>query len=296
MELRKHEAVASKTDMFKVNPLLLKIMPGFNVRDLEAPSAREALDELKELIRKQWVQAPIEIRKVGDDLFVTHGHRRLKVVRELIEDEGFEAKPVPAVVEPPGLSDVERKVRIHTLNAGEPLSPLEKAELVRWLLSEGGLTREQVAEKLGVKTLAMVDRYLTMSEMPEPIREAVREGEISATNAVDMVRREGPMFAEQRLEQAKEKAQEAGRKKVTAKSLPAPKPRKAAEPAPAPPRLPGAVSVLNQAMLLMIQLIDSGRTPEEAASGCLIPAQRFEKVAAWLNGVAHHIDGTDAAA
>lgn len=293
MELRKHEAITNRTDMFKIDPRRLQIEPGFNVRDLEAPSARDALDELKDSIRVHWVQSPLEVRLVGESLYVSHGHRRLKAVMELI-DEGHEPTPVPAIAEPKGLSEVDRKARIYTLNANEPLSPLEKAELVRWLLNEGKCSREEVAERIGVKTLAMVDHYLKMSEMPKPIREAVRAGEISATNAVHMVTREGPLIAEQKLEEAKaaatEKAEAKGKTgsaRVTAKVLPTPKPRtkKAAVVVLEVPKEKGALAKFDDAMSALGDLVSNHVEPQRAATSCMLSLRLMREIAIWIDDV-----------
>lgn len=41
MQLRDHAAVLKKGDVFRVDPRALKVMAGFNVRDRDAPGARE---------------------------------------------------------------------------------------------------------------------------------------------------------------------------------------------------------------------------------------------------------------
>ncbi len=62
MQLRDHPAIKGKRDQFRVDPRLLQIDPGFNVRDLTSPSARPRLDVLKEQIRSDGVRVPLEIR------------------------------------------------------------------------------------------------------------------------------------------------------------------------------------------------------------------------------------------
>lgn len=216
MQLRDHPAVAGKNDQFRVDPRLLKTDPGFNVRDLDAPSAREALDELKAQIRGVGVRTPLEIRLAGDDLIVVSGHRRLYVVMELIA-EGVEILTVPAIAEPKFLSEPERVAGLVTMNSGLPLAPLEVAEVVRRLTGYGW-DRAKIAARLGFKSAQTVANYEEMLVLPEPVRDAVREGTVSATNARAIVRESGPE-APARLAEAQSVARASGKSKVTARSL-----------------------------------------------------------------------------
>lgn len=216
MQLRDHPAIAGKNDQFRVDPRQLKVDPGFNVRDLDAPAAREALDVLKGQIRGVGVRDPLEVRLVGEDLFVVSGHRRLHVVMELIA-EGEEILTVPAVAEPKFMSDAERVVGLVTMNSGEPLAPFEVAEVVRRLVGYGW-DRAKIAARLGFKSPQTIANYEELPGLAEPIKDAVRDGTISATNARALVRESGDA-APARLAVAKETAKAAGRAKVTTRSL-----------------------------------------------------------------------------
>lgn len=298
MLLREHPGIVSKRDAFQVNPASLTVDPGFNVRDLDAPAAREALDELKASIREHGVQDPLEVRLVGENLVISSGHRRHKVVMELIA-EGVEIKSIPAVAEPKGLTDAQRFVRsMQVLNDSEPLSVLEKAEMVRRLQNVYGWPREEIAKAIGVKTLAMVDRYLDVSALPEPMREAVREDVISATEAVNMVRREGPLLAEGKLEEAIKVAKERGKSKVTAKSISSAPRRPRApsvSPAPEPPAPPGNIAKTDRAISLLREVMAAGYSAEHAAGLMLIDASELADIGNWLLDVANHVAAKKAA-
>ena len=212
-------------------------MPGFNVRDMTSVVAREKLDVLKAQIKNDGVRVPLELRMEGEDLYVVSGHRRLHVVMELIA-EGEEILSVPAIMEAKHLSDAERAVGLVTLNQGEPLTPLEVAEVVRRLLGYGW-DRSQIARRLGFKAVQTVSNYEEMLSLPHEVREAVREGTVSATNARAIVREAGPLMAPERLKEAKATAKRIGKKKVTAKSMTPRKPSVPAveaAPVPEPPR------------------------------------------------------------
>lgn len=214
-KFRDQEGVERGPDSFRVDPRRLQIDTGFNVRDLDAPTARDALDELKASIRAEGVQVALEIRQRGDELLIVSGHRRHKVVMELI-DEGVELSTVPAMLEPKIISEADRVARLITLNAGEPLTALEKAEVVRRLLAYGW-DRAKIAQRLGLKTAQSIANYEELSAAPEPVREAVRSGEIAPTTAVNMARAERVegVSATETLTQARSEAKAQGKSKIT---------------------------------------------------------------------------------
>lgn len=216
MRLREHEAIVSKGDIFRVDPRKLKIDPGFNIRDLDNPEERPALDELKADIKANGVQVALEIRLTNDELYITSGHRRHKVVMELIAEGEFIAS-VPATAEPPTVNDAERVLRLRTLNGGKPLTRLQNAEIVRRLIGFGW-DRAKIAERCGWTTQNVVLLEETIA-LPEAVKEQVREGAVSATTARHVVRTEGAERAAQTISQARVTAKEAGKSRVTPRTL-----------------------------------------------------------------------------
>jgi ParB-like chromosome segregation protein Spo0J len=222
MRLREHEAVLSKSDQFMVDPRLLKVDPSYNVRDLGAPDERAALDELKEQIRASGVRTALEIRIQGQDVFIVAGHRRHKVVMELIA-EGEPIQKIPATQEPAGTGEADRVANLVISNSGKPLTPLQVAEVVRRLLAFGW-EKSQVAKRLGWKSTTSVNQYLDMLAMPEQVKEHVRKGEISATLARNIAKGVDPKFAAELIEKNLEENKRitGSRKrstKVTAKTI-----------------------------------------------------------------------------
>lgn len=216
MQLRDHDAVVGKNDLFRVNPRLLTVEPGFNLRDLETPSAREKLDTLKESIRAVGVLSPVTIRIDGETIYLTDGHRRHKAVMELI-DEGAEIDTVPAVAEPKAVNEAERVARIIDFGSGKPLTALEKAEGIRRLMGYGW-DRTKIAQRLGVSTQT-VATWEEMLALPEAVKDAVREEVVSVTAARQVVREQGPTRATETIAAARETARSAGRTKVMPRAL-----------------------------------------------------------------------------
>jgi ParB/RepB/Spo0J family partition protein len=213
MKLREHDAITSKSDMFRVDPRALVIDPGFNVRNLDSPDAREALDALKASIKVEGVQVALEVRLIDDKLIVVSGHRRHRAVMELIA-EGNDIATVPAVAEPRSINDAERTARLITLNSGEPLSALEKAEVIRRLLNFGW-SREKIQARFGYKSVQTINNYELLLSAPAIVHDAVSNGEISASEATAMVRAHGPVGTTKAFQAARATATANGKTKIT---------------------------------------------------------------------------------
>lgn len=220
MELRNHPGVHGKRDYYPFDPRLLKVDPQFNVRDLSTPEAIEKLAELKESIRANGVKVPLEIRFTGEDVYIVSGHRRHRAVMDLIE-EGEPIETVLVISEPKGTNEADRVLNLVTSNSGEPLKPLEVAEVVRRLVAFGW-EHLRIARRMGWKSAASVNQYLDMLAMPEGVKEHVRKGEVSATLARKIVKEsDSEETAEDRIKANLEenKRIKKGLQKVTPKSL-----------------------------------------------------------------------------
>lgn len=217
-QLRDHGAIQAKRDFFMVDPRKLSIDPTYNVRDLTTPEAREGLDELKAMVRADGVQIPLVVRMVGDDLTIVQGHRRHTVVMELIA-EGEDIKAIPALAERKGVNDADRTFDLLLSNSGQPLAPLEIAEVVKRLINYGW-TEAQIAQRRGWKSTQTVTNYLSMLEMPEKMKEHVKNGHVSATLAREITKTKDGEEADQVIRQQLEVRKANGKKaKVTRKAI-----------------------------------------------------------------------------
>jgi ParB/RepB/Spo0J family partition protein len=198
MQLRDHEGVKGKRDAYPFDPRLLKIDDSYNVRDLSSPEAVEKLGELKESIRANGVRTPLEVRLDGEDVFIVAGHRRHKAVMDLIE-EGEPIETVLVLHEPKGTNDAERTLNLVVSNSGEPLKPMEVAEVVRRLTAYGW-DAANIAKRLGWKSSASVKQHLDLLAMPEGVKNHVRKGDISATLARNIAKSADPVEAEKMIQ------------------------------------------------------------------------------------------------
>jgi ParB/RepB/Spo0J family partition protein len=217
MRLREHDAVKSKFDAFRVDPRQLKVTEGYNVRDFTTPQAKESLEILKESIREEGgVIVPLEVRMIGEEVHIVSGHRRHRAVMELIA-EGVEIESIPAVTEAKAVNDAERVLRLVTHNAGEPLTMLEKAEVVRRLINMGW-SREKIAARLGYKTPQTIANFELLLAAPERVRQAIRQEEISPSTAIELVREHGDA-ASGKLYDIKKAAAERGKTRASIRDI-----------------------------------------------------------------------------
>jgi hypothetical protein len=87
MRLREHPAIGEgRTDILPADPRLLSIIPGYNVRDLTTPEAREELDELKAKVKAHGVRTALVVKFDGEKIWIIEGHKRHKVAMELINE------------------------------------------------------------------------------------------------------------------------------------------------------------------------------------------------------------------
>ena len=79
------EIAEGRSDVHRVNPFLIKIEPGFNAREIDAPSTQEHIDELAQSIAKIGVQRPLKVRNKGGEMLLKDGECRLRATIRAIE-------------------------------------------------------------------------------------------------------------------------------------------------------------------------------------------------------------------
>jgi ParB-like chromosome segregation protein Spo0J len=191
MRLREHDGIIpGRIDILYCRPDAITLEDGYNVRDLTTPEARAELDELKAQVKEHGVLTPLKIRFDGERIILVEGHRRRAVALELIAEyeasggaEGRNIESVPIFPEAPGTTAEERDAGLRISNSGSPLKPLELANLIHRMHTVRGLPLEEVAKRLTI-SMPVLKNHLAMRAMPEEVKEHVREGDISATEAV----------------------------------------------------------------------------------------------------------------
>jgi len=209
-----------KSDLFKLNPFLIRVVPGFNSRDFSLPENEEHVDDLARSIATEGVKKPIEVRFAEDgqpDL--VDGECRLRAVVRAINVYGAsELETVPVILAPKGRNDADFLASQFTSNMGKRFNELEAAQGVRRLI-DFGWDERRIAERTGMSA-AKVARLVRVLEMPEEIKGMVRQDQVSVTQALATIQEQSTSEkAVEALKMGLERATEAGKSKVTAKHV-----------------------------------------------------------------------------
>lgn len=205
------EMAEGRKDYFQLDPRIINVQEGLNPRQEFGD-----LTELKGSIVQNGVRNPLRVFIRDGKIWLSHGERRLRSVMELIS-EGQDIKTVPVIPEERGISEEQLVVQALIDNSGLPLSQLEEANAVVRLLN-WGWTPQSVAQKTG-RSLAHISNLKALVNLPKEVTNEIEAGNISPTFAVDLARQfpENPEKLVSTIKEAKEKAKELGKTKVTKK-------------------------------------------------------------------------------
>ena len=130
----------------------------------------EAMAELVASVRMHGILQPLVARRVGGELQLIAGERRLEAARQA----GLAR--VPVLVREASDREMLELALVENLQR-EDINPMEAAEAYRRLMSEFGLTQEQVGERVG-KSRPAVANALRLLRLPEAVQGSLRRGEI----------------------------------------------------------------------------------------------------------------------
>lgn len=142
------------------------------------PRSRFSASELEELalsIRELGIIQPLLVRKNNFGYEIVAGERRLRAARLA----GLQQVPV-IVTDVPDAHMLE--VALIENIQREDLNPLEEADAYHRLLTEYGLTQEEIARRVGKKR-ATVANMLRLRQLPAHIRAAIRDNRLSMGHA-----------------------------------------------------------------------------------------------------------------
>ncbi len=132
--------------------------------------------ELVASIREKGIIQPLIVTPLEDGYELIAGERRLEAAKVA----GL--KEVPVIVKRE-IGETERLEMALIENIQrQDLSPIEEAEAYYRLISEFGLTQEEVAKRVG-KDRATIANILRLRKLPSTIKEDLREGRISVGHA-----------------------------------------------------------------------------------------------------------------
>ncbi|MFC7436259.1 ParB/RepB/Spo0J family partition protein [Hydrogenophaga bisanensis] len=231
------EAHGSSRDHWFVERQDIHLMPGFNVRIKNASytqHVRWLADQMKEVGFR--VDKSISCYASRDEdgktrLYVADGHTRLEAY-DLATSEGCDLGPIPIAIgkELQNQTIEDLTVGLVTSNSGRELTPLEKAAVLKRLINFRW-SEADIAKRLGV-TIQQVQNLLILASAPPEIRQMVASEEVSASTAIDAIRRFGGT-AVAKLTAAVSHARSEGKGKATGKHLVDPVHRSAKRQAPA---------------------------------------------------------------
>lgn len=135
-----------------------------------------ALQDLSDSIRLHGVIQPLTVRRLSSGYYqIIAGERRWRAAKLA----GL--KEIPAVVIEADDRKAAELALIENLQR-EDLNPIEEAGGYRTLIEDYGLTQEEAARQVG-KSRPAVTNALRLLELPEPIRQMVEEGKLTAGHA-----------------------------------------------------------------------------------------------------------------
>lgn len=155
---------------------------------------------------------PIYIMLKDDEYHVRDGFHRVAGFKEALkqgldENTCIDAKTFNG-------TDAECLMFMVGSSQGKPLTFIEKAEAYQTLNTEYEMNSASISRKMGVSHTD-VNNKLALAQANPLLKDMVREGEVSATQAIEFINKHG-IEAYERLKFALEKAQRAGKTKVTA--------------------------------------------------------------------------------
>ncbi len=131
--------------------------------------------ELAASIREVGILQPLVVRSTSAGFELIAGERRLRAAREAGLDR------VPVLIRQAGENESMELALVENLQR-ENLSPLETAAAYQALMEGFGLTKDQLARRLG-KSRAAVSNTLRLVHLPENIQALLSDGKISEGHA-----------------------------------------------------------------------------------------------------------------
>ncbi|MBW2514427.1 MAG: ParB/RepB/Spo0J family partition protein [Deltaproteobacteria bacterium] len=150
----------------RIRPNRYQPRKNFNEQELAALSAS---------IKEQGIIQPLLIRRLEDGYELVAGERRLRAAKLA----GY--RDVPCVIKDLTEKQLLEMSLVENIQR-ENLNPMEEAEAYQRLITEFGLTQEEVAGHVG-KSRSAVANFLRLRQLPESIQDSIVEGVLSMGHA-----------------------------------------------------------------------------------------------------------------
>ena len=218
--VKKAMAGVTSSDLWKMPRDRIVVQPGFNVRVHDAAykaHVRWIADSIKAngFDPAKALAGYVASTDNGDTFILTAGPTRLEAFDRAVA-EGWEGTELPVVTKPRGTSMEDLTVALVTANNGRPLSPYEIATVCKRLIGYG-MEPKDIASRLGF-TKQYIDGLLDLMAAPKAVRDLVIAGTVSATLAVETVKKHGAE-ASKVLKASAAEATASGKERVTKKHV-----------------------------------------------------------------------------
>ncbi|MEO5657152.1 MAG: ParB/RepB/Spo0J family partition protein [Nitrospiria bacterium] len=137
--------------------------------------AERALEELSASLKAQGVLQPVVVRKIPTGYELIAGERRWRAAQRAGLTE------IPAIVKDVSPTESMVLALIENLQR-EDLNPVESAQAFRRLMTEFGLTQEDVASRVG-KDRSTVANMLRLLQLPDELQQAVLDERLTLGHA-----------------------------------------------------------------------------------------------------------------
>jgi ParB family transcriptional regulator, chromosome partitioning protein len=146
-----------------------------NTRQPRRSFPEAGIQELAASIREVGILQPLVVRSTESGFELIAGERRLRAAKEAGLDR------VPVLIRQAGENESMELALVENLQR-EDLNPLETAAAYQALMEGFGLSKEQLANRLG-KSRAAVTNTLRLAQLPERIRALLEEGQLTEGHA-----------------------------------------------------------------------------------------------------------------
>jgi ParB family transcriptional regulator, chromosome partitioning protein len=135
----------------------------------------DGIDELASSIKEKGIIQPLVGRKIGNRYEIIAGERRWRAAQKA----GL--KKIPIILKDVSDSEILELALIENLQR-EDLNPIEEAIAYEQLIGDFGLTHEEISRKIG-KDRSTITNQIRLLKLPERVKQAIKDGEISAGHA-----------------------------------------------------------------------------------------------------------------
>jgi ParB/RepB/Spo0J family partition protein len=213
------EMQEGRADLYKVNPYLIKVEDGFNVRDFESERMAIHVDELAQSIAAVGLKRALKVRMKAGTLVLVDGECRLRAIFRAIEVYGAEIRTIKVEMTDRAFSDADATLSIAVENDALELTPLEKGTVFKRLENYGWAIAD-IAKSVGLSSVR-VTQLIELTSVPEAVKVLIRQGNIAPTLALTIAKDEN--FDETaimaRVGEAQTTAASKGKTRVTAKNV-----------------------------------------------------------------------------